>query len=155
MRCISARALTKDYRVPEKEPGLAGALKSLFNRKFRTTRAVDGISLDVAEGELVGVLGVNGAGKTTLLKMLSGLLTPTSGEATVLGHVPWRREEAFQRRFSLVMGQRSQLWWEIPAQETFRLNQVIYGLSEQDYRRNLEELVDLLELQECLAVPVK
>jgi ABC-2 type transport system ATP-binding protein len=152
---VLAQALTKDYRVPEKEPGLGGALKSLFNRKFRTTRAVDAIDLHIEEGELVGFLGANGAGKTTTLKMLSGLLTPTGGTAAVLGHVPWKREAAFQRRFSLVMGQRTQLWWEIPAQETFRLNQVIYGLSEAEYRRNLDELVDLLELQDCLSVPVK
>ena len=153
--CVVTRGLTKDYRVPEKQPGLAGAVRALWDRKFRTTRAVDGIDLTIDEGELVGVLGVNGAGKTTTLKMLSGLLTPSSGTATVLGHVPWKREAAFQKRFSLVMGQRTQLWWEIPAQETFRLNQVIYGLSNADYKRNLDELVDLLELQECLAVPVK
>ncbi len=155
MPCITARALTKDYRVPEKEPGLGGAIRSLFDRKFRTTQAVKGIDLTIEEGELVGFLGVNGAGKTTTLKMLAGLLTPTSGEARVLGHVPWRREAAFQRRFSLVMGQRTQLWWELPAQETLRLNQVIYGLSETEYRRNLDELVALLDLQDCLSVPVK
>jgi ABC-2 type transport system ATP-binding protein len=153
--CITTTALTKDYRAPEKEPGLGGALRALFHRKFRTTRAVDGIDLNIEEGELVGFLGANGAGKTTTLKMLSGLLTPTSGTATVMGHVPWKRQAAFQRRFSLVMGQRTQLWWEIPAIETFRLNQVIYGLSDADYKRNLDELVSLLELQECLTVPVK
>ena len=155
MACITTRALAKEYRVPEKEPGLGGAVRSLFDRKFRTTRAVQGIDLTVQEGELVGFLGVNGAGKTTTLKMLAGLLTPTSGEASVLGHVPWRREAAFQRRFSLVMGQRTQLWWELPAQETFRLNQVIYGLSDADYARNLDELVELLDLRDCLSVPVK
>lgn len=155
MPCITARALTKEYRVPEKEPGLGGAVRSLFNRKFRVTRAVQGIDLNIEEGELVGFLGVNGAGKTTTLKMLAGLLTPTSGAADVLGHVPWRREAAFQRRFSLVMGQRTQLWWELPAQETFRLNQVIYGLSDAEYARNLDELVDLLDLRDCLSVPVK
>src|SRR3954452_12677473 len=134
---VQAQGLTKDYRVPEKEPGLGGAVASLFNRKFRTTRAVDAIDMRIEEGELVGFLGANGAGKTTTLKMLSGLLTPTGGRAEALGHVPWRREAAFQRRFSLVMGQRTQLWWELPAQETFRLNQVIYGLSDGEYRRNL------------------
>lgn len=153
--CIVAEGLAKEYRSPEKEPGLGGAIKALFHRRFRVTRAVDGIDLRIDEGELVGFLGVNGAGKTTTLKMLSGLLTPTSGTATVLGHVPWKREASFQRRFSLVMGQRTQLWWEIPARETLRLNQVIYGLSETEYARNLDELVDLLELQACLDVPVK
>ncbi|MBI5631365.1 MAG: ATP-binding cassette domain-containing protein [Elusimicrobia bacterium] len=147
--------LTKDYRVPEKDPGLAGALKSFFHRRWRITRAVDNVSFRIEEGELVGFLGANGAGKTTTLKMLSGLLTPSSGKATALGYVPWERKSSFQRRFSLVMGQRTQLWWEIPAQETFRLNQVIYGLSEGEYRRNLGELVELLELEECLCVPVK
>lgn len=155
MPSIETRLLTKDYRVAEKDPGLRGAIRSLFNRRYRQIRAVDGISFKVEQGELVGFLGANGAGKTTTLKMLSGLLTPSSGEAAVLGHVPWRREADFQRKFSLVMGQRTQLWWEIPAQETFRLNQVIYGLSEEEYRRNLSELVDLLELEDCLSVPVK
>jgi ABC-2 type transport system ATP-binding protein len=152
---IDARALSKEYRSPLKQPGLSGALRSLFDRKFKTTRAVAGIDLKIEEGELVGFLGANGAGKTTTLKMLSGLLTPTSGEASVLGHTPWKREAAFQKRFSLVMGQRTQLWWEIPALETLRLNQVIYGLSEKEFEANLAELVDLLELQECLDVPVK
>ena len=152
---IETTGLTKDYRSPVKEPGLWGGVKSLFDRKYKDTRAVDGVSFRIEEGELVGFLGANGAGKTTTLKMLSGLLTPTSGAATALGHVPWKRETAFQRSISLVMGQRSQLWWEIPAYETFRLNQAIYGLSEADFRVHLDELVDLLELKEHLAVPVK
>ncbi|MBI3551908.1 MAG: ATP-binding cassette domain-containing protein [Elusimicrobia bacterium] len=155
MLSIETRALTKNFSVPEKDPGLWGSVKSLFNRRWRQVRAVDSVSIKIEEGELVGFLGANGAGKTTTLKMLSGLLTPTSGEAVVLGHVPWKRKSAFQRRFSLVMGQRTQLWWEIPALETFRLNQVIYGLSDADYKKNLGELVDLLELQDCLSVPVK
>ena len=152
---IETKGLTKDYRSPLKEPGLWGGVKSLINRKYKDTRAVDDISFRIEEGELVGFLGANGAGKTTTLKMLSGLLTPTSGEAVALGHVPWRREADFQRSISLVMGQRSQLWWEIPAYETFKLNQAIYGLSESDFRKHLDELVDLLELGEHLSVPVK
>ena len=152
---IETKGLTKDYRSPLKEPGLWGGVKSLINRKYKDTRAVDDISFRIEEGELVGFLGANGAGKTTTLKMLSGLLTPTSGEAVALGHVPWRREADFQRSISLVMGQRSQLWWEIPAYETFKLNQAIYGLSEPDFRKHLDELVDLLELGEHLSVPVK
>ena len=155
MAAIETRGLTKDYRSPVKEPGLWGGLKSLVDRKWRDTRAVDGVSFKIEEGELVGFLGANGAGKTTTLKMLSGLLTPTAGEATALGHVPWKREAAFQRVISLVMGQRSQLWWEIPAYETFRLNQAIYGMGEAEFRRSLDELVDLLELGEHLNVPVK
>lgn len=155
MPCVEVRKLTKEFRSPEKDPGLWGAVKSLAHRRWKTTRAVDGISFDIQDGELVGFLGVNGAGKTTTLKMLSGLLYPTSGQALVLGHTPAKRQASFQKRFSLVMGQRTQLWWEIPAQETFRLNQAIYGLSETEYRRNLDELVSLLELSECLSVPVK
>ena len=155
MPSIITSHLTKDYRVPEKDPGLLGSLRSLFNRRWREIRAVNNISFTIEEGELVGFLGVNGAGKTTTLKMLSGLLTPSSGKALVLGHSPSKRETAFQNKFSLVMGQRTQLWWELPAQETLRLNQVIYGLSDADYKRNLDELVELLELADCLAVPVK
>ena len=152
---IETKDLTKDYRSPVKEPGLWGGVKSLFDRKYKDTRAVDGVSFTIEEGELVGFLGANGAGKTTTLKMLSGLLTPTAGTATALGHVPWKREPDFQRSISLVMGQRSQLWWEIPAFETFKLNQAIYGLSEVDFRRNIDELVELLQLGEHLSVPVK
>jgi ABC-2 type transport system ATP-binding protein len=152
---IETNGLTKDYRSPLKEPGLWGGVKSLFDRKYKDTRAVDGVSFTIQEGELVGFLGANGAGKTTTLKMLSGLLTPTSGEAVALGHVPWKREAAFQRSISLVMGQRSQLWWEIPAYETFKLNQAIYGLSEVDFRTHLDELVNLLDLSQHLSVPVK
>lgn len=152
---ISVRGLTKDYLSPVKEPGLWGGLKGLFTREYKSTRAVDGIDVELERGELVGFLGANGAGKTTTLKMLSGLLTPSAGEAKVLGHVPWRRESAFLKRISLVMGQRSQLWWEIPAYETFRLNQAVYGVPEPEFRRNLDELVDLLELGPHLSVPVK
>jgi ABC-2 type transport system ATP-binding protein len=152
---LEVEALTKDYRSPVKEPGLRGGLKSLFVRRYKDTRAVDGVSFRVEEGELVGFLGANGAGKTTTLKMLAGLLTPTSGEALALGHVPWRREEAFQRRLSLVMGQRTQLWWELPALETLRLNQAIYEIPEPEFRRSLDELVEMLDLGEHLSVPVK
>ena len=152
---LETKGLTKDYRSPVKEPGLWGGVKALFDRRYKDTRAVDGVSFKIEEGELVGFLGANGAGKTTTLKMLSGLLTPTSGEATALGHVPWKRETAFQKKISLVMGQRTQLWWELPAFETFRLNQAIYGIPEADFRRNLDELTDLLELGEHLSVPVK
>jgi ABC-2 type transport system ATP-binding protein len=155
MPAISVRGLTKVYRSPQKEPGLGGALKSLFNRRYRETRAVADISFEISEGELVGFLGANGAGKTTTLKMLAGLLTPTSGEASVIGHTPWLREPGFQHAISLVMGQRSQLWWEIPAEETWRLNQAIYGVPETEYARSVDELVELLELRDCLGLPVK
>ncbi len=152
---LETKGLTKDYRSPVKEPGLWGGVKALFDRQFKDTRAVDAVSFKIEEGELVGFLGANGAGKTTTLKMLSGLLTPTSGEATALGHVPWKREAAFQKKISLVMGQRTQLWWEIPALETFKLNQAIYGIPEAEFKMHLTELVDLLELGDHLQVPVK
>jgi ABC-2 type transport system ATP-binding protein len=152
---LEAKGLTKDYLSPIKEPGLWGGVKGLFTREYKSTRAVDGIDLRLEKGELVGFLGANGAGKTTTLKMLSGLLTPTAGEAKVLGHVPWKRETPFLKRISLVMGQRSQLWWEIPAYETFLLNQAVYGVPEPEFRRHLDELVDLLELGPHLSVPVK
>ncbi|NNN06147.1 MAG: ATP-binding cassette domain-containing protein [Elusimicrobia bacterium] len=152
---LTADALTKDYRSPIKEPGLLGGIRGLFDRRYKDTRAVDAVSFSIEEGELVGFLGANGAGKTTTLKMLAGLLTPTSGTARALGHVPWRREAAFQRRLSLVMGQRTQLWWELPAYETFRLNKDIYGLSEAQFRASLDELVDMLDLGAHLSIPVK
>ena len=155
MLALDVKDLAKDYRSPVKEPGLWGGVKSLFDRRYKDTRAVDRVSFQIEEGELVGFLGANGAGKTTTLKMLSGLLTPTSGQATALGHVPWKRETTIQKKLSLVMGQRTQLWWEIPALETFRLNQAIYGIPEADFRRNLDELVELLDLGEYLTVPVK
>jgi len=152
---LDVKGLTKDYRSPVKEPGLWGGVKALFDRRYKDTRAVDAVSFQIEEGELVGFLGANGAGKTTTLKMLAGLLTPTSGTALALGHVPWKREAAFQRQLSLVMGQRTQLWWELPALETLRLNQSIYDIPEKEFRRSLDELVDMLDLGEHLSVPVK
>jgi ABC-2 type transport system ATP-binding protein len=152
---LDVKNLTKDYRSPVKEPGVWGGVKALFDRRYKDTRAVDSVSFQIEEGELVGFLGANGAGKTTTLKMLAGLLTPTSGTALALGHVPWRREAAFQRRLSLVMGQRTQLWWELPAIETLRLNRAIYGIPAAEYRRSLDELVDMLDLRDHLSVPVK
>ena len=155
MPAIVVDKLSKTFRVPEKEPGLLGSLRALVKRKFRDVHAVEEMSFTVEPGELVGFLGANGAGKTTTLKMLSGLLYPTSGTADVLGYTPWERKTAFQKQFSLVMGQRSQLWWEIAAQETFHLNQKIYEMEEVDFRRNLGELSELLALEDTLNVPVK
>jgi ABC-2 type transport system ATP-binding protein len=152
---IRIRDLRKTYRVSERESGARAALRSLVRRRAREVHAVDGISLDLSPGEIVGFLGPNGAGKTTTLKMLSGLLHPTSGEVTVLGHVPSKREKAFLRQITLVMGQRNQLVWDIPAADSFELNRAIYRIPGAEFRRTLDELVALLELEPLLGKPVR
>ncbi|MDH4270521.1 MAG: ATP-binding cassette domain-containing protein [Candidatus Aminicenantes bacterium] len=152
---IRVRDLRKTYVVSEREPGLRAALASLVRRPKSEVRAVDGISFDLAPGEIVGFLGPNGAGKTTTLKMLSGLLHPTSGELSVVSYVPWKRDKAFLRQITLVMGQRNQLVWDIPAADSFELNRAIYRIPPADYRRTLDELVALLELEPLLAKPVR
>ncbi len=152
---IHVRHLRKVYTVHEREAGALAALRSLFRRRVRRIAAVDGISFDVQPGEVVGFLGPNGAGKTTTLKMLSGLLYPTSGQVTVLGHIPWRREKAYLRQITLVMGQRNQLVWDIPVIDSFELNRAIYRIPYDEYRRTLAELTDLLELGPLLRKPVR
>jgi ABC-2 type transport system ATP-binding protein len=152
---IHLQDLSKTYSVSQREAGVAAALHSLVRRRTEKVRAVDGLSFDLAPGEIVGFLGPNGAGKTTTLKMLSGLLHPTAGSVTVLGHVPAKREGAFLRRITLVMGQRNQLVWDIPAADSFELNRVIYRLPAVDYRRTLAELTELLELGPLLRKPVR
>jgi len=134
---------------------MRAALKSLVRRRVQDIPAVDRLSFDLAAGEMVGFLGPNGAGKTTTLKMLAGLLHPTAGECRVLGHIPWKREREFLRRITLVMGQRNQLVWDIPAADSFELNRAIYRLSPADYHRTLDELTELLELGPLLKVPVR
>ena len=152
---VRLRDLHKTFIVPEREAGLQAAVKSLVRRRKVEVRAVDGISFDLAPGEVVGFLGPNGAGKTTTLKMLSGLLHPTAGELAVLGYVPWKREKTFLRQITLVMGQRNQLIWDIPAADTYELNRAIYRLPASDYRRMLGELTELLELEPLLKKPVR
>jgi viologen exporter family transport system ATP-binding protein len=152
---IWARDLRKVYRVHEREEGLRATLRSLVQRQFRDVVAVEGISFEIGEGEVVGFLGPNGAGKTTTLKMLAGLLFPTGGEAQVLAHVPWAREAAFLAGITLVMGNRSQLLWDIPAADSLRVLQEIYALPEAVYRARLHELVELLELEPLLSKPVR
>jgi ABC-2 type transport system ATP-binding protein len=143
---ITLRDLRKTYFVHEREAGLLASARALVKRRSKGVHAVDGISFEVEPGEVVGFLGPNGAGKTTTLKMLSGLLYPTDGEARVLGHVPHRREKSFLRQITLVMGQRNQLVWDIPAADSFELNRAIYRIPAEQYRRTLDELTDLLEL---------
>ncbi len=155
MSQISVKNLKKHFKVHQKEPGLSGSIKSLFNRKYTDVKAVDGVSFGIEEGELVGFIGPNGAGKTTTLKVLSGLLYPTSGEITVLGHIPWDRKPQFQKQFSLVMGQKNQLWWDLPAIESFTLNKEIYEVPDAQYKQTLGELVDLLEVKDQLKTQVR
>jgi ABC-2 type transport system ATP-binding protein len=152
---VQVDGLTKVFRTHVKEPGLAGSLKSLFSRRMRETIAVNAIRFKIEEGELVGFLGPNGAGKTTALKMLAGILYPTSGRATVLGHVPWERRPELQRQFSIVMGQKNQLWWDLPPSESFYLLKEIYEVPDADYRRRVGELSELLEITKLLDVQVR
>jgi len=141
--------------VHQKEPGLRGSFKSLFNRKYYDVKAVDGVSLNIEEGELIGFIGPNGAGKTTTLKVLSGLLYPTSGAVSVLGYTPWERKPEFQKQFSLVMGQKNQLWWDLPAMESFILNKEIYEVPDIQYKKTLDELVELLDVKDFLKIQVR
>src|SRR5215470_886686 len=152
---IEVNGLSKTFLVAHKKPGLGGAIQGLFKREYKEVHAVQNISFDIKEGELVGFLGPNGAGKTTTLKMLSGLLHPSSGEAQVLGHVPWKRERPFQKQLTMVMGQRTQLWWDLPAWDSFLLNKEIYEIPETQFRETVDELSSLLEIKDLLEVPVK
>ena len=155
MAIIEIEGLAKSYRVYQKKEGLAASLKGLFRRKYREVQAVRGIDLQVEPGEFVAFLGPNGAGKTTTLKLLSGVINPTSGKATVMGHVPWKRENSYRRRFALVMGQKNQLWWDLPAQESFRLHQQIYPIPADEFKQNFDELADLLEIRDLVQQPVR
>ena len=155
MPAVEARDLTKSFRFHQKEPGLAGSLKALVRREWQEKVAVDGVTFSIEPGEVVGFLGPNGAGKTTTLKMLCGLLYPTRGEASVLGHLPVRREHAFLRRISLVLGQRGMLWNDIPALELFLVQQEVYGLPDATFRRSLDELSEMLEVGHLLRVQVR
>jgi ABC-2 type transport system ATP-binding protein len=155
MPIIEAQELTKFYRVYQKKEGLLGALRGLFHREHREVRAVDQVSFSIEPGEIVGFLGPNGAGKTTTLKMLSGLIYPSSGTARVLDHVPSERKDAFRRRFSLVMGQKNQLWWDLPAADSFQLHREIYSLPQDHFQRTLGELTELFGVKELTRQPVR
>ena len=147
--------LGKTFVVPEREAGLRAALKSLVRRKTRAVKAVDGITFEIGPGEVVGFLGPNGAGKTTTLKMLSGLLYPTAGEVRVLGYVPFRREKLFLRQITLVMGNRNQLEWDLPALDSFELNRAIYRIPVEDFRRIRDELIELLDVGDLVRKPIR
>ena len=152
---VDVAQLTKVFRVPEREAGLRASVRSLVNRTWREVRAVDAISFSIDAGEVVGFLGPNGAGKTTTLKMLSGLLYPTSGEGRVLGHIPSKRERDYLRRMTLVMGNRNQLQWDLPALDSFELNRAIYRLPRADFRRTRDELIELLDIGDLVRKPVR
>jgi ABC-2 type transport system ATP-binding protein len=154
-RVVHVEELRKIFDVPEREAGLRAATKSLVRRKTREVRAVDGISFGIEPGEIVGFLGPNGAGKTTTLKMLSGLLYPTDGEARVLGHVPSKREKEFLRRITLVMGNRNQLQWDLPALDSFELNRAIYRIPRDDFVSTRDELIELLDVADLVRKPVR
>ena len=155
MSAIEARDLTKIYRTYRKESGLRGAIKGLVRRRYDETRAADAVSFQIEEGEFVGFLGPNGAGKTTVLKMLSGLLNPTGGEARVLGFVPWERRNEMKRQFSLLMGQKNALWWDLPAQESLELNRAIYGIDRDRFNKVVGGLAELLEVTDKMNVMVR
>jgi ABC-2 type transport system ATP-binding protein len=152
---IRVDGLAKDYRVYDKPEGLLASVRSLFHRPSRLVEALKGVSLSVERGEFVALLGPNGAGKTTFLKLLSGIITPSRGTARVLGNIPWERADDFRRRFALVMGQRNQLWWDLPAAESFRLHKTIYSIDPARFERTRDELVDLLGVRKLILQPVR
>jgi ABC-2 type transport system ATP-binding protein len=155
MAAIEVNNLTRAFRTYKKQPGFSGAVKGLFHRQYEQTLAVNDVSFKIEPGELVGFLGPNGAGKTTTLKMLAGLLYPTSGQASVLGHTPWDRHDAYRRQFALVLGQKNQLWWDLPARESLELNAKIYGIAEDRFKRTVDELTALLGVREKLNTSVR
>jgi ABC-2 type transport system ATP-binding protein len=155
MSMIEASGLTKVYRTYKKEAGLWGAIKGLGKRRYEEVRAANGVSFRIEEGEFVGFLGPNGAGKTTVLKMLSGLLYPTAGTAQVLGFTPWERRTEMKRQFSLLMGQKNALWWDLPARESLELNRAIYGIGPADFHRIVDELSNLLDVAGKMNVMVR
>ena len=152
---ITISELAKHYQVPEREAGLKAAVTSLFSRKYKTIKAVDGISFNIEPGEVVGFLGPNGAGKTTTLKMLSGLLHPTSGHVRVMGFEPRHRPHDYLRQITLVMGNRNQLTWDLPALDSFDLQRAVYGIPADQFKRTRDEFIELLDLGELVKKPVR
>ena len=152
---IHARGLSKTYRVHRKEPGLKESLRSLFFRRWQEVRALKEVDLDVGPGEIVGLVGANGAGKTTLVKCLAGIIHPSGGTAEVLGHLPWQRKNAFRRQIALIMGQKAQLWWDLPAGDGFLLLREIYQVPKERFRANLDELSAALRVEDKLNIQIR
>lgn len=152
---IEVQGLTKTYKTYKKAPGFRGAVRGLYKREYETTHAAKDVTFSVNEGELVGFLGPNGAGKTTTLKMLAGLLYPTAGSAKVLGYVPWERRDGYRRQFALLLGQKNQLWWDLPARESLELNSKIYGIARPDFERSVAEMTEMLDCKDKLNVMVR
>lgn len=155
MNAIDAKNLSKEYKYFEKAEGLKGSVKSLFKRDTKTRKAVDDFSFTIAEGEFVGLMGPNGAGKSTIIKMLTGIIRPTEGSAVVFGHNPSRGERTFKKKIAVVMGQKSQLWWDLPAADSLLLNKAIYEVPEQRFRENVKYFTKLFEVERYLNVPVR
>ncbi len=155
MPIIEVKNLVKSYEYYKKQPGLWASVESLFHREKLFAEAVKKVNFEIQEGELVGFLGPNGAGKTTTLKVLSGILYPNAGEVKVLGYNPYKRQKEYQKQFALVMGQKNQLWWDLPAMESFILNKEIYEVSDADFKNNLDELVELLDIKDILDIQVR
>jgi ABC-2 type transport system ATP-binding protein len=155
MAVLEVNGLTKAFQTYKKQPGFAGAVKGLFRRTYEQTFAVNDVHFRIEPGELVGFLGPNGAGKTTTLKMLAGLLYPTSGSAQVLGYTPWERHDGYRRQFALLLGQKNQLWWDLPARESLELNARIYGIPQDQFTRTVDELTEMLACRDKLNVNVR
>lgn len=155
MAIIEIENLSKSYRVYQKREGLMAAIRGLVHREYRQVDAVRGIDLKVEQGEFVAFLGPNGAGKTTTLKLLSGVIYPSGGSCKVMGFVPWERSNEYRSRFALVMGQKNQLWWDLPSQESFRLHQQIYRIDASQFQKTLDELTELLGVRKLLGRPVR
>jgi ABC-2 type transport system ATP-binding protein len=155
MNSIEAKGLTKEFKVYQSRSGLAGAFRDLFNRQYRTIRAVNGIDLTIEPGEIVGYIGENGAGKSTTIKMLTGILEPTAGQLRVNGYDPHRQREEFVRTIGVVFGQRSQLWWDIAVRESFRLLKKLYRIPDEIYRRHMVRIIEVLDIGALLDQPVR
>src|SRR5213595_1802419 len=155
MPAIEVSGLSKTFRTYKKQPGFGGAVRGLFRRTYEQTMAVKDVSFQIEPGELVGFLGPNGAGKTTTLKMLAGLLYPTSGKARVLGYVPWERRDGYRRQFALLLGQKNQLWWDLPARESLELNSKISGIPPDQFQRSVAEMTEMLDVKDKLGVMVR